>query len=256
MRRETSAQHTQGWNQICLLLLCSSGSYPLSDPLELQSGLQTGGVVLLRLNLPPGETSEHFSVGCRVKAPEELHVKRVTKVYLPIYTHITLLFQDMMIFFGFIYPALEICCWDFCTMEINWIHVAPSAVSFPFLSRGNECVQSGTCGFLYCLRTSCPLHSAAPSIIQKGYESFVLNMWKKKCWIENTVAVYLLRIKLVIKVYSLTCAKISFLFLFLSRPEQRGYFGKRFHFICFSSQYENKTGPMAIWVKLACQNMK
>lgn len=39
--RQTCTQHTQGWNQICLLLLCSSGSYPLSDPLQLESGLQT-----------------------------------------------------------------------------------------------------------------------------------------------------------------------------------------------------------------------
>lgn len=104
-----------------------------------------------------------------------------------------------------------------------------------------------TCWFLYWPWSPFPsqqLHQLFNQ--QKCYKSLVASAGKV-IWIENTVIVYLIWIKSVIKVYFSPCANIL-----SNRTEQRGYFWQDVPLCLFFFLYNNKTDPINYLLKLIC----
>lgn len=103
----------------------------------------------------------------------------------------------MHMLLAFTYPDPDICC----EMPAAWEPCSNVA----FVSSGED-LRSIKC------HTLIPVLSvllSVPSIIPKGYESLFLSNSQKGIWTENTVVVYLLWIKHVIKVYESTCASFE-----------------------------------------------
>lgn len=191
--KQTCTKHTQGWNQICLLRHCSSGSCPLADPHELQSRLQTAAWLFSGLNF------------------------LFTFTWMELKWIRTLAFGSVQqnhrnIFSSLGYSPVEICTcfWLLLTqIQISVVRCllpeSPAATWLLF-------PVAKTWGALIKCHTLIPVLSvllSIPSIIPKGYESLVLSNSQKGIWTENTVVVYLLWIKHVIKVYGSTCASFE-----------------------------------------------